>query len=156
MVDSNRALPKDIHLLYTQSILPSENTGHNNPILDWTANLFMASRWQYILLTNSRCLYSIVLPGKVISNEQAFVEMSTKALYEYMALDGCENIFNAHIGRGGPPSGWVSHINNSPCRQAHPSQAEHPTLRHTSYNSTSANGPARSPVSVLPGLYDSN
>lgn len=70
---------------------------HDNPFLDWTANLFMVSRWQCILLTNSRCLYSIVLPGKGVSKKQAFIETSTKALYEYMALDGCENIFNTHI-----------------------------------------------------------
>jgi len=70
---------------------------HGSPFLDWTANLIMVSRWQCILLTNSRCLYSVVLPGKGVSNEKAFVEASVKALYQYMALDGCENIFNAHI-----------------------------------------------------------
>ncbi len=70
---------------------------HENPFLDWTANLIMVSRWQCILLTNSHCLYSVVLPGKGVSNKKAFVGASTKALYEYMALDGCENIFNAHI-----------------------------------------------------------
>jgi len=70
---------------------------HDHPFLDWTANLIMVSRWQCVLLTNSRCLYSVVLPGKGVSNEKAFVETSTKALYEYMVLDGCENIFNAHI-----------------------------------------------------------
>ena len=64
---------------------------------NWTANLFMVSRWQCILLTNSRCLYSVVLLGKGVSNEKAFVETSTKTLYEYMVLDGCENIFNANI-----------------------------------------------------------
>ena len=38
-----------------------------------------------------------MLPGKGVSNEKAFVETSTKALYEYMVLDGCENIFNTHV-----------------------------------------------------------
>jgi len=70
---------------------------HESPFLDWTANLFMVSRWQCILLTNSCCLYSVVLPGKGVSNEKAFVETSTNALYEYMVLDGCEYIFNTHI-----------------------------------------------------------
>jgi len=70
---------------------------HDNPFLDWTANLFMVSRWQCILLTNSCSLYSVVFAGKGVSSEKTFVEASTKALYEYMVLDGCENIFNAHI-----------------------------------------------------------
>jgi len=70
---------------------------YDNPFLDWTANLIMVSHWQCILLTNSHCLYSVVLPGKGVSNEKAFVETSMKALYEYMMLDGCGNIFNNHI-----------------------------------------------------------
>ncbi len=70
---------------------------HENPFLDWTANLIMVSRWQCILLTNSSCLYSVALPGKGVSNEKAFVEASTGALKEYMAIDGCENIFNGHM-----------------------------------------------------------
>ena len=85
-------LAKKIKVVPTPALLP-----HDNPFLDWTANLFMVSRWQCILLTNSRCLYSVVLSGKGVTNEKAFIETSTKALYEYMALDGCENIFNTHI-----------------------------------------------------------
>ena len=85
-------LAKKIKVVPSTSLAPRDN-----PFLEWTANLFMVSRWQCILLTNSHCLYSVVLPGKGVSNEKAFVETSTKALYEYMALDGCENIFNAHI-----------------------------------------------------------
>lgn len=87
-----RKLAKKIKVVPTDALPP-----HVSPLLDWTANLFMVSRWQCILLTNSRCLYSVVLPGKGVSNEKRFVETSTKALYEYMVLDGCENIFNANI-----------------------------------------------------------
>jgi hypothetical protein len=70
---------------------------YDNPFLDWTANLFMVSRWQCILLTNSCTLYSVVFAGKGVFSVKAFVETSTKALCEYMVLDGCENIFNTHI-----------------------------------------------------------
>jgi len=70
---------------------------HADPLLDWTANLFMVSRWQCILLTNSRSLYSVVLPGKGIPSEKAFVDLGMKALRENMALDGITNIFDAKI-----------------------------------------------------------
>lgn len=70
---------------------------HEDPFLDWTAHLIMVSRWQCILFTNSRCFYSIVMAGKSVANEKAFVEKGLSALREYMALDGCANLFDAHI-----------------------------------------------------------
>jgi len=87
-----RKLAKKLKIVPSAALPP-----HESPLLDWTANLFMVSRWQCTLLTNSHCLYSVVLPGKGVSNENTFVKTSTKALYEYMALDGCENIFSTHI-----------------------------------------------------------
>jgi len=70
---------------------------HDNPFLDWTANLFMVSRWQCIILTNSASLYSVVFPGKGVPNKQAFVEESIKALRENIALDGIMHIFDTKI-----------------------------------------------------------
>jgi hypothetical protein len=70
---------------------------HNDPLLDWTTNLFMVSRWQCILLTNSESLYSVVLPGKGISNEKAFVEQSMKVLRDNMTLDGILDLFETRI-----------------------------------------------------------
>lgn len=70
---------------------------HDNPFLDWTANLFMVSRWQCIILTNSASLYSVVFPGKGVPDERAFVEQSMKALRDNMALDGILEIFDTKI-----------------------------------------------------------
>lgn len=70
---------------------------YENPFLDWTANLFMVSRWQCILLTNSKSLYSVVLPGKGVPNEKALVEGGMKALRENMMLDGIVTIFDTEI-----------------------------------------------------------
>jgi len=66
---------------------------HDNPLLDWTANLFMVSRWQRILLTNSQSLYSVAFPGKGIPNGMVFFEQSMKALRDTMALDGIVGLF---------------------------------------------------------------
>ncbi|MBD3307225.1 hypothetical protein GF348_12650 [candidate division KSB3 bacterium] len=70
---------------------------HDNPLLDWTANLFMVSRWQCILMTNSRSLYSVVLPGKGVPNELAFVEQSMKALVNCLMRDGIIGLYEAEI-----------------------------------------------------------
>lgn len=61
---------------------------HDNPLLDWTANLFMVSRWQCIILTNSASLYSVVFPGKGVPNGEALVEQGMKALDDCLTRDG--------------------------------------------------------------------
>ena len=40
-----------------------------NPFADWSANLFVADRTQYILLSNTRPFYSTVMYGKGITND---------------------------------------------------------------------------------------
>lgn len=67
---------------------------HNNPLLDWTANLFMVSRWQCIILTNSESLYSVVFPGKGVPNGQPFVEQGMKALDDCLTRDGILELYD--------------------------------------------------------------
>lgn len=69
----------------------------DNPFLDWTAHLFMVYRWQCIMLTNSRSLYSVIMPGKGITSEGAFAKATLKYLYEYMVLDDTAFLFDTHI-----------------------------------------------------------
>jgi hypothetical protein len=70
---------------------------HNNPLLDWTANLFMVSRWQCIILTNSASLYSVVFPGKGVPNGQALVEQGMKALDDCLTRDGILGLYDFEI-----------------------------------------------------------
>lgn len=70
---------------------------HDNPILDWTANLFMVSRWQCIIFTNSASLYSVVFRGKGVLNEQAFLKQSMKALDDCFMRDGITGLYEAEI-----------------------------------------------------------
>lgn len=70
---------------------------HNNALLDWTANLFMVSRWQCIILTNSACLYSVVFPGKGVPNGQAFVGQGMKALDDCLTRDGILGLYDFDI-----------------------------------------------------------
>jgi len=70
---------------------------HDNPLLDWTANLFMVSRWQFIILTNSASLYSVVFPGKGVPNKHAFVEQGMKALDDCLNRDGIMGLYDLNI-----------------------------------------------------------
>ena len=70
---------------------------HDNPFLDWTAHLFMVSRWQCIMLTNSRSLYTVIMPGKGITSEESFAKTALKQLHNYMVLDNTAHLFDSHI-----------------------------------------------------------
>ena len=75
-----------------------------NPFADWSAGLFLVGRSQYILLTNTKSLYSTVLPGKGITDEKTFVEGALSSLREFMDDDGQESVFERLVA---PLSGSV-------------------------------------------------
>jgi hypothetical protein len=51
-----------------------------NPLADWSAHLFMAGRTQYILLANTKSLYSTLILGKGISNEKDFIQCAANGI----------------------------------------------------------------------------
>jgi hypothetical protein len=51
-----------------------------NPFADWSANLFVADRTQYIILSNTKSLYSTLLYGKGITNGSQFSEGSLSSI----------------------------------------------------------------------------
>jgi hypothetical protein len=75
-----------------------------NPFADWSAGLFLVGRSQYILLTNTKSLYSTVLPGKGVTDEKTFVERALSSIREYIDADGQEGVFERFVA---PASGSV-------------------------------------------------
>ena len=68
-----------------------------NPFADWSANLFLAGRTQYILLTNTKSLYSTILLVKGINDDSRFVERALSNLREFMEDDGQEFVYRRFI-----------------------------------------------------------
>jgi hypothetical protein len=58
-----------------------------NPLDDWSAHVFLADRKQYLLVTNTQSLYSIVTDGKGVTNAGAFVERVLSDLREFLSED---------------------------------------------------------------------
>ncbi len=50
-----------------------------NPFADWSAHLFVAGRTQYLLLSNTRSLYSTVMYGRGITTDSHFIECAWAA-----------------------------------------------------------------------------
>src|SRR5450755_1309087 len=70
---------------------------NENPLADWSAHLFVAGRTQYILLSNTKSLYSTVLYGKGITNDGQFIDRALTSLREFMACDGLESAYRRFI-----------------------------------------------------------
>jgi hypothetical protein len=70
---------------------------HDNPYADWSAHLFLAGRTQYILLSNTKSLYSIVMFGKGLTGEGRFIGRALSNLREFMEEDGYEFIYQRFI-----------------------------------------------------------
>ena len=52
----------------------SETPLDENPFADWSAHLFVADRTQYIIVSNTKSLYSTVLFAKGITDDSRFIE----------------------------------------------------------------------------------
>jgi hypothetical protein len=71
-----------------------------NPIADWSAGLFLVGRSQYILLTNTKSLYSMLLPGKGVTDEKTFIERALSSIQEFMDADGQEGVYERFVAPG--------------------------------------------------------
>lgn len=72
-----------------------------NPFADWSAGLFVAGRTHYILLSNTKSLYSTVLYGKGVTDECAFIERALSGIRESLETEGQEPIFRRFIAPAG-------------------------------------------------------
>jgi|SRR5579871_5132799 len=68
-----------------------------NPFADWSAHLFLADRTQYVLLSNTKSLYSMVLYGKGITNDSYFIDRALSNLREFMEDDGLAFLYQRFV-----------------------------------------------------------
>jgi hypothetical protein len=70
---------------------------NENPLADWSAHLFVAGRTQYILVSNTKALYSTVLYGKGITDDGIFIDRALTSLRDFMTSDGLNSAFRQFI-----------------------------------------------------------
>ena len=76
-----------------------------NPYADWSAHLFTADRTQYIIMSNTKSLYSCVMYGKGITDDNRFIDRALSTIREFMEDDGQSFVYQRFIA---PASGTVS------------------------------------------------
>lgn len=68
-----------------------------NQYADWSANVFNVGRTQYIILCNTKSMYSCVMYGNGITNDNTFIQRSLSLIREFMEDDGKESVYEQHI-----------------------------------------------------------
>ncbi|MBL1217336.1 MAG: hypothetical protein D8M59_07550 [Planctomycetes bacterium] len=58
-----------------------------NTFADWSARLFTVDRVQYILLSNTVSLYSVVMHGRGVTSESLFISRAFESIREFMTAD---------------------------------------------------------------------
>jgi hypothetical protein len=71
----------------------SESPLDENPYADWSARLFTADRAQYILLSHTSSLYSVVMFGRGITHDGLFIGRALENIREFMDSDGLKLIY---------------------------------------------------------------
>ncbi len=84
-----------------------------NPLADWSAHLFVAGRTQYVLLSNTRSLYSTVIPGKGITTEGQFIERALIGLREFMGAAGRGAAYERYIAPASESVRFAKSLNRS-------------------------------------------
>jgi len=87
-------LSKKVGFTSLPALLSNKNL---NPLMDWNANLFTVQRIQYIILTNTASLYSMVMHGRGITNDRQFIREVLSFMKEFMTIDGNKAIFEKFI-----------------------------------------------------------
>lgn len=59
----------------------------DNPFLDWTAHIFSAARTQYIMVTNTPSLLSMICYGKEVTDDNLFILRTLSMMKEYLSDD---------------------------------------------------------------------
>lgn len=68
-----------------------------NPFADWSCHLFTAGRTQYIILTNTKSLYSCVMYGKGITDDKRLINGALSTIREFMEDDGHASAYERFI-----------------------------------------------------------
>ena len=68
-----------------------------NPYADWSAHLFTADRTQYVIVSNTKSLYSVVLYGKGITDGGLLIDRALSTMREFMEDDGQAFVYQRFI-----------------------------------------------------------
>jgi serpin B len=84
-----------------------------NLFADWPAHLFVADGTQYIMLGNTKSLYSTVMDGGGIDDASHFIERALSSIREFMQDDGQEFVYRRFIAAASETPSFSKALNRS-------------------------------------------
>jgi hypothetical protein len=91
----------------------SEMPLDDNPYSDWSCHLFTADRTQYVIITNTKSLYSTVMFGKGITDDSRFIERVLSSLREFSESDGQAFVYQKFIAPSSATVSFAKALNRS-------------------------------------------
>jgi len=85
----------------------------DNPFADWSSHIFIAGRTQYIIICNTKSLYSTVMFAKGIATESQFIVRALGSLREFMEDDGQEFAYQWWVAQAHAPVRFARALNRS-------------------------------------------
>ena len=67
------------------------------PLADWSAQVFVVARKQYVLLSNTKTLFSTVMRDEGIKDESTFVERALRGIRTLLEAEGQMNAYERSI-----------------------------------------------------------
>jgi hypothetical protein len=104
----SQKLAKKLKITALEKLPPS-----SDPFADWSANLFTVDRAQYVLLTNTESLYSVVLQGRGIIDQVRFFDRARDSIREHLIADGREFVYRQFIAPTSDTIRFASALNRS-------------------------------------------
>jgi len=84
-----------------------------NPYLDWSANLFRSERVQYIIITNTVSLYSMIMYGRGITDHSNFIKGVQSTFRLFMEAYDDEFLYRRFIVSDESPMMFAKSLNRS-------------------------------------------
>lgn len=91
----------------------SERPLDDDPYVDWSSHLFTADRTQYVIITNTKSLYSTVMYGKGITEDSRFIERVLSSLREFTEYDGQAFAYEKSIAPSSAAVSFAKALNRS-------------------------------------------
>lgn len=76
-----------------------------NPFADWSGHLFRAERVQYVIVANTPSLYSVLMYGRGMTDDNRLLTRALANMREFMGDDGNGVLFDRFIG---PTTGRIT------------------------------------------------
>lgn len=84
-----------------------------SPFADWTARLFTADRTQYIMISNTVSLYSVVIYGRGVTDDNRLIHGMMDMMRDVMEEDGFRLLYERQLAPQGASVSFAKSLNRS-------------------------------------------